>query len=64
MNKPQLNRRFVRLSSMVTTVGRHWELQVVALLKAVWWGMHLVSLLSADALVISAIAQFYVQVYF
>jgi len=49
---------------MVTTVGRHWELQVVALLKAVWWGMHLVSLLSADALVISAIAQFYVQVYF
>jgi len=41
MNKPELNRRFVRLSSMVTTVGRHWELQAAALLKAVWWGMRL-----------------------
>jgi len=31
---------------MVTTVGGHWELQTAALLKAVWWGMRLASLLT------------------
>jgi len=31
---------------MVTTVGRHWELRAAALLKAVWWGMRLASLLT------------------
>jgi len=44
--KQELNRRFVRLSSMVTTVGGHWELRTAALLKAVWWGMRLASLLT------------------
>jgi len=43
--KPELNRQFVRLSSMVTTVGGHWELRAAALLKAVWWCMHLARLL-------------------
>jgi len=43
MNKLELNRQ---LSSMVTTVGRHWELQAMALLKAVWWGMRLASLMT------------------
>ena len=43
--KPELNRRFVQLSSMVTTVGGHWELRATALRKAVWWGMRLASLL-------------------
>jgi len=31
------------------TIGRsvrHWELQAAALLKSVWWGMHLASLLT------------------
>jgi len=31
------------------TVGRsvwHWELQAAALLKSVWWGMHLANLLA------------------
>ena len=42
----ELNRRIVRLSSMVTTVGGHWELRAAALLKAVWWGMRLASLLT------------------
>jgi len=36
----------MRLSSTVTVVGRHWELRAVALLKAVWWGMRLASLLT------------------
>jgi len=31
---------------MVTTVGRHRKLQASVLLKAVWWGMHLASLLT------------------
>ena len=44
--KPELNRRFVRLSSMVTTVGGHWELRAAALLKTVWWGLRLASLLT------------------
>jgi len=44
--KPELDRRFVRLSSKVTTVGRHWELRAAALLKAVRWGMRLASLLT------------------
>jgi len=44
--KPELNRRFVRLSSMVTTVGGHWKLQAAALLKAVWWDLRLASLLT------------------
>jgi len=30
---------------MLTTVGGHWELRAVALLKTVWWGMRLASLL-------------------
>jgi len=30
-------------------VGGHWELRAAALLKAVWWGMRLASLLIADA---------------
>jgi len=34
------------LSSMLTTVDGHWELQAAALLKAVWWGFRL-----ADGLV-------------
>ena len=41
----ELDRQIVRSSSMVTTVGGHWELRAVALLKAVWWGMRLASLL-------------------
>ena len=36
--KPELDRRFVRLSFVVTRVGGHWELRAEALLKAVWWG--------------------------
>jgi len=44
--KPVLDRRFMRLSSMVTMVGGHCELWAVALLKAVWCGMHLASLLT------------------
>jgi len=43
--KPEFSRRLVQLSSMVTTVGGHWELHAAALLKAVWWGMRLASLL-------------------
>jgi len=43
---PELDRRMMRLSSMVTTVGGHWELWVAALLKAVWWGVRLASLLT------------------
>jgi len=43
--KPELNRRFVRLSSIVMTVGGHWE-RAAALLKAVWWGVRLASLLT------------------
>ena len=31
---------------MVTTVGGHLELRAAALLKAVWWRMHLASLLT------------------
>jgi len=31
--EPELDRQFVRLSSMVTTVGGHWELQAAALLN-------------------------------
>ena len=46
MNKPELNRRFVRLSSMVSTVGGRWELRAAALLEAAWWGMRLASLLT------------------
>ena len=34
------------LSSVLTTVGGHWELQTAALLKAVWWDFRL-----ADGLV-------------
>ena len=41
----ELDRRSVRLSSMLTRVGGHWELRT-ALLKAVWWGMRLASLLT------------------
>ena len=33
--KPELHRRIVRLSSIVTMVSGHWELQAAALLKAV-----------------------------
>ena len=44
--KPELNRRFVRLSSMVTTVGGHWELRAAASTKAVWWDLRLASLLT------------------
>ena len=33
--KPELDRRIVRLSSMVMTVDGHWELRAAALLKAV-----------------------------
>ena len=43
--EPELNRRFVQLSSMLTTVGGYWELRAAALLKA-WWGMRLASLLT------------------
>jgi len=46
MNKPELNQQIVWLSSMVTTVSRHWELQAKASTKAVWWGMRLASLLT------------------
>jgi len=31
---------------MLTTVDGHWELQAAVLLKAVWWGMRLASLLT------------------
>ena len=44
--EPELDRRSVRLSSMLTRVGGHWELRAAALLKAVWWGMRLASLLT------------------
>jgi len=47
--KPELDRRFVRLSFVVTRVGGHWELRAEALLKAVWWGY--ASWKPADALV-------------
>jgi len=46
MNKPELNWWIVQLSSMVMTIGVHWELWAAALLKAVWWGMRLTSLLT------------------
>jgi len=39
------------LSSMLTTVDGHWELQVAALLKAVWWDFRL-----ADGLVLVLLA--------
>jgi len=37
----------VPLSSMLTMVDGHWELQAAALLKAVWWDFRL-----ADGLVL------------
>jgi len=42
----EFDRQIVRLSSMLTRVGGQWELRAAALLKAVWWGMHLASLLT------------------
>ena len=44
--KQVLDRRIGLLSSMLTRVGGHWELQAAALLKAVWWGVRLTSLLT------------------
>jgi len=44
------------LSSVLTTVGEHWELQAAAMLKAVWWDFRL-----ADGLVF--INQLLVNVY-
>jgi len=41
--KPEFNQQW--LSSMVMTIGGHWELRAAALVKAVWWGMCLASLL-------------------
>jgi len=41
------------LSSMLTAVGGHWELQAAALLKAVWWDVRL-----ADGLVSTFIKVF------
>jgi len=46
---PELDRQIVWLSSVVTTVGGHWELRAVASTKAVWWGY--ASCKPADALV-------------
>ena len=41
------------LSSLLTTVDGHWELQEAALLKAVWWDFRL-----ADGLVVCTVTYF------
>jgi len=56
--RPGVDRRFVRLSSMVTTVGGHWELRAAALLKAVW------SCKPADALVLLLVSSLLFFVWF
>jgi len=49
---PEINRRThtfantYHLRASAATVGGHSELGVAALLEAVWWGMHLTSLLT------------------